>query len=654
MKNTTIEASIKNKFQQKINKRINEENNKKDFSFNKSLGVYFRNRNNDTSNILYKSLNINNNLNQTVGGSRNKNSYVKTIINDNNRTISGSIKRYSLHLSKMPKKENLFSSDINPINKLNKNSNELDEYKGLSYNNSNNIINNNNIQRKQSNPTRFNSFNSEIININRKSSFSDNKNINSTFSDKKNINKKSSFSDNKNINKTSTFSEKKYINKTSSFSYNKNKNINKPKNDPSCRTLSFEITLDNKQKDIKKLSTFKTNKVNNNLSNNDKISKNNEHYKAKERKNFNVFSNHEKTLSNKKLKIQENEKNEEDDEWNIEQYKGLRKNTIEIKRIKKNANKNKINEINSQFSTNMYIKTSKALSVAGKKEGGIKKTNQDSYILEKNINEVLNYNLFGVLDGHGVNGHLVSKFVSKYIINRLKYHPLLKNLKIPQEIYNKLKLNGYEIIANIFTEADYQLSKQSFNCDDSGTTCVIVIQLEEHIICANAGDSRAIIIFDETNNKNLLNTKIYPLSYDCKPENPNEKKRIYEHGGTVEQIVDEDGIGVGPFRVWVNGEDFPGLAMSRSIGDFEAKNIGVIPNPQIIEYDINYKSKYMIICSDGIWEFIDNEEAMEIGKKYYLRNDPNGLCNELIKKATEIWIKEDTVIDDITVVVAYF
>ena len=62
----------------------------------------------------------------------------------------------------------------------------------------------------------------------------------------------------------------------------------------------------------------------------------------------------------------------------------------------------------------------------------------------------------------------------------------------------------------------------------------------------------------------------------------------------------------------------------------------------------------MIICSDGIWEFIDNEEAMEIGKKYYLRNDPNGLCNELIKKATEIWIKEDTVIDDITVVVAYF
>ena len=94
--------------------------------------------------------------------------------------------------------------------------------------------------------------------------------------------------------------------------------------------------------------------------------------------------------------------------------------------------------------------------------------------------------------------------------------------------------------------------------------------------------------------------------------------------------------------------------MSRSIGDFVAKKIGVIPNPQIIEYTINSKTKYMIICSDGIWEFINNEQAMKIANKYYIRNDPTGLCNELIKKATEFWTKEDTVIDDITVVTAFF
>ena len=184
--------------------------------------------------------------------------------------------------------------------------------------------------------------------------------------------------------------------------------------------------------------------------------------------------------------------------------------------------------------------------------------------------------------------------------------------------------------------------------------CILVIQLEEHIISANAGDSRGIMIFDDSNNNNLTKTKIYPLSYDCKPENPLERQRIYEHGGIVKQITDENGNELGPYRVWIKGETYPGLAMSRSIGDLEAKTIGVIPNPQIIEYLISRKTKYMIICSDGIWEFISNKEAMEIGNKYYLRNDPLGLCNELKNKATKIWMKEDSFIDDITVVVVFF
>ena len=67
--------------------------------------------------------------------------------------------------------------------------------------------------------------------------------------------------------------------------------------------------------------------------------------------------------------------------------------------------------------------------------------------------------------------------------------------------------------------------------------------------------------------------------------------------------------------------------MSRSIGDTLAKEVGVFANPQIIEYIIDYFSKYLLMCSDGIWEFINNEEAMKIANKYYLRNDPNGICH---------------------------
>ena len=344
--------------------------------------------------------------------------------------------------------------------------------------------------------------------------------------------------------------------------------------------------------------------------------------------------------------------NQKEDEWDQVQYVGLRKRTYDLK--KRTTKYNNSYSVNAEFSSTNYIKECKAVSIPGKNEHGFKKTNQDTYLIERNINGILNFNIFGVLDGHGIDGHFASQFLSRYIIYRIKNHPKIKILDEPTQIYYKLKENGYKIIANIFTDADLQIQKEKFEYHKSGTTCVIVIQLEEHLICANVGDSRAILVYDENYDDNLLNSKIYCLSYDCKPNLPLEKKRIYEYGGTVEKALDENDKETGPYRVWAKNEDYPGLAMSRSIGDIDAKKFGVIPNPQIVEYTLSYYSKYMIICSDGVWEFIDNERAMKIGNKYYLRNDPQGLCQELIQQAINFWINEDIVIDDITVVTVFF
>lgn len=35
----------------------------------------------------------------------------------------------------------------------------------------------------------------------------------------------------------------------------------------------------------------------------------------------------------------------------------------------------------------------------------------------------------------------------------------------------------------------------------------------------------------------------------------------------------------GPYRVWLKNEGYPGLAMSRSIGDFVCESVGVISDP---------------------------------------------------------------------------
>jgi len=46
-------------------------------------------------------------------------------------------------------------------------------------------------------------------------------------------------------------------------------------------------------------------------------------------------------------------------------------------------------------------------------------------------------------------------------------------------------------------------------------------------------------------------------------------------GGRIEPFKDYDGSFVGPSRVWLASQDIPGLAMSRSIGDFVAASVGV-------------------------------------------------------------------------------
>jgi len=39
------------------------------------------------------------------------------------------------------------------------------------------------------------------------------------------------------------------------------------------------------------------------------------------------------------------------------------------------------------------------------------------------------------------------------------------------------------------------------------------------------------------------------------------------------------GTKLGPFRVWLKNENYPGIAMSRSIGDLCAASVGVIAHP---------------------------------------------------------------------------
>ena len=89
------------------------------------------------------------------------------------------------------------------------------------------------------------------------------------------------------------------------------------------------------------------------------------------------------------------------------------------------------------------------------------------------------------------------------------------------------------------------------------------------------------------------------------------------------KLKDKHGKPTGPYRVFNKYGFEGGLAMSRSIGDKLLTKAGVISTPEFIEYDITQNDQVLIIASDGVWEFLSNEDIIQltqtVSHKYTLK-----------------------------------
>ena len=320
---------------------------------------------------------------------------------------------------------------------------------------------------------------------------------------------------------------------------------------------------------------------------------------------------------------------------------------INIKPVKNNTEQTTKEKKSVNALKEGRVKNVGSYSQAGKSEDGFTKVNQDSFLVLQTEYNLKDFNIFCVMDGHGINGHLVSRYLMKYINLFFKNNKKMNAANSNEDsIYHRLKKSDYHILRRLFRHAERDLHKKTeIDANFSGTTCVMVVQIGDRFICSNIGDSRAIMV--KTGNE------IVPLSIDQKPDDPEESKRIVQCGGEISQY-EEDGEKSGPFRIWKKGEVYPGIAMSRSVGDFIATALGVVPEAKFIEEKIDQDCKFIVVASDGIWEFLDNKRVGEIVMPYYKNDDPDGACKALIKEATEWWNKEDIVVDDITVVIAFF
>lgn len=60
---------------------------------------------------------------------------------------------------------------------------------------------------------------------------------------------------------------------------------------------------------------------------------------------------------------------------------------------------------------------------------------------------------------------------------------------------------------------------------------------------------------------------------------------------------------------------------------------------EIIETEATADSRYIVMASDGVWEFLDSNKIMSMVNPYFLKNDPEGAVNYIINESTMWWEK---------------
>ena len=354
------------------------------------------------------------------------------------------------------------------------------------------------------------------------------------------------------------------------------------------------------------------------------------------------------------------------------------------------------------------------------------KKNQDAYVVIKNFLGLTDHWFFGVFDGHGSEGHKVSHFIKRQLPQSIINNIMLQNQNADTDQQNdsedKLRNTEAASLVDKTVTASQMIEVMNKSIIDinkslgpegkhSGSTCCVCTIVGDKLICANTGDSRAILISKKSADESLQHKrnfslytnksssalkgnmkkikieddllkqwKVTQLSRDHKPDLEDEKHRITSTGvGSVLRFESNSGKQTGLYRVFDNHGSSGGLAMSRSIGDHSLTKAGVIPDPEFIEHQITDNDKMLIIASDGVWEFLTNEDVLQLIHKtsksaeYDLfdahnavsvkskqsnadHEDPHSYSDKVCENITKIskyyWTEyEKNVRDDITIIV---
>jgi serine/threonine protein phosphatase PrpC len=241
------------------------------------------------------------------------------------------------------------------------------------------------------------------------------------------------------------------------------------------------------------------------------------------------------------------------------------------------------------------------------------------------------YEFFCVQDGHGPQGHLVS-----FRGIQTLPHFITSSSKFPRNIPDAISegyIRCHEDLVRHSVEHDYDIQV-------SGCACVLVIRKDRTLWVSHAGDSRVVI-------GSVSSDLVEAETADHKPTDPTERSRLETNGSEIQTFSFDGNVKIS--RVFVRGADFPGLCMSRSLGDQCVKDHGVIPTPEVFTFDVTPKKTFIVLASDGVWEFVPSKLVCSSLSKKLPGEGKDKCVARIVTEAKKRWKSHEvSYCDDIT------
>uniref|UniRef100_A0A0A9BXE9 protein-serine/threonine phosphatase n=1 Tax=Arundo donax TaxID=35708 RepID=A0A0A9BXE9_ARUDO len=190
----------------------------------------------------------------------------------------------------------------------------------------------------------------------------------------------------------------------------------------------------------------------------------------------------------------------------------------------------------------------------------------------------------------------------------------------------------------------------------SGTTAVAALVAGAAIHVANVGDSRAVAgVWREGR------VVAEDLSWDQTPFRADERARVKACGARVMSVEQVEGMRDpesegwvpdegDPPRVWARDGLYPGTAFTRSLGDVAAESVGVIAEPEVKSVEITPPHLFLVVASDGVFEFLSSQEVVDMVAMY---EDPRDACSAIAAESYKLWLQHENRTDDITIIIVH-